>query len=618
MLLIHMVMKNKKIVFALIGLIFSLSLLMSSATSAMSFQDTRMVDAVIIFNPTVNVNLHGFDVTREYPAINGIQATIPLSFFYLLQRSWFVDAIEENRNVFLPFNTLDWGVDDIDAEIVWGGYDGATTTVTGAVAGQGIKVAVIDTGIDYDHPDLAANYKGGYNFVAGTNDPKDDNGHGTHCAGIVAAVDNTVGVIGVAPKADLYAVKVLDAQGSGSLADVVAGIDWAVANGMDVMSLSLGASSGTSSMEAAINNAYAAGVVVVAASGNDGKRAISYPAKYTGAIAVGATDQNRNLASFSNYGPEQEVVAPGVNIYSTMPTYTVTLNSWWYGGLSKNYAQMSGTSMACPMVAGLAALILSADPTLTAAEVRDLIRTNTIDLGATGWDETFGYGLVNAKLAIDAIEGTIPDPDPDPDPDPEAPAKVQGLTADVLSSSQIKLDWTANTESDLSHYNIYRNDVKIAETTTTSYTDSNLQAGTTYTYRVSAVSTADLEGEKSDAVSATTLEVLQDEMYVQAIDMWYQAVYWWIFLLGYDVYTKVTVYDNYNNPLSGATVYLEITLPNGNKATGNSNTGTDGSVTFRYQRGSAGTYVSTVTNLVKTGYIYNSALNVVTSATLTI
>ncbi|MHA1778269.1 MAG: S8 family serine peptidase [Candidatus Heimdallarchaeaceae archaeon] len=602
-------MNRKKTVVVSITLFMFLFVSSFSSALAMTVPKEQYVEAVIIFKPNVIVRIHNIEIEQQYNALNGITAKIPLSLYQYLEQAPFVEAIQKDKTVTILQDTLDWGVDDVDAERVWGGAEDATNVVAGNVAGQGVKVAILDTGIDYTHPDLDDVYAGGYDFVDSDADPKDGHGHGTHCAGIVAAEDNGIGVIGVAPKASIYAVRVLDAQGSGTISDIVAGIDWAIDNNMDIISMSLGSSSGDSSLEAAIDRAYNAGIVVVAASGNDGQEAISYPARYANAIAVGAIDSNHQLASFSNYGPEQDVVAPGVNIYSTMPTYSVTLTSWWYG-YSNDYDQMSGTSMATPMVAGVCALILSANPNLSPAEVRNILESTATDLGAAGWDKYYGYGEVNALAAVNQAGGTPPDTEP--------PAQVTGLTANAVSASEIDLTWNANTESDLSHYNIYRDGVKIAETTSTSYADTGLQPSTTYTYEVSAVDTSGNEGPKSDPASATTQEGTANTMYVYAIDMWYEPVYWWIFLLGFDVYTKVTVHDSLGNPLAGVTVYLDMTLPSGSHATGNADTGTDGTVTFVYQRGGYGTYTSTVTDLVKTGYTYDPSTNVETSESITI
>ena len=279
---------------------------------------------------------------------------------------------------------LPWGIDRVDAELVWPSGNNADP----------VKVAVIDTGISKDHPDLKANIQGGYNAINSTKSWNDDNGHGSHVAGIIGALNNTVGVVGVAPLVDLYAVKVLNRQGSGFLSDVIEGIQWAVANGMKVANMSLGSSSGTQSMHDAVIAAYNAGLTIVAAAGNSGG-AVIYPAAYPEVIAVSATDSANNLASFSSRGPEVDLAAPGVSIYST------------YKGTG--FATLSGTSMASPHVAGAAALVLNtpvgaydldADGVWDPAEVKNKLQDRSTDLGAVGFDNLFGWGLVNAFSAV--------------------------------------------------------------------------------------------------------------------------------------------------------------------------------------------------------------------------
>jgi len=283
-----------------------------------------------------------------------------------------------------PSEVLPWGVDRIDAEKVWG-----------ITTGDPIKVAIVDTGIDVKHPDLVGNLKGGVSTVAYTRKYNDDNGHGTHVAGIAAAIDNTIGVIGVGPKIDLYAVKVLDGRGSGYLSDVIEGLDWAVANGMQVVNMSLGTGSNIQSFHDAVIAAKNAGVVVIAAAGNSGGSVI-YPAAYSEAIAVSATDQNDVIASWSSRGPEIVLAAPGVSIYST------------YKGTG--YATLSGTSMAAPHVAGSAALVLNTpvgeyyDVNLNRKwdpdEVQKKLQDRAVDLGNAGFDNLYGWGLVNAYNAV--------------------------------------------------------------------------------------------------------------------------------------------------------------------------------------------------------------------------
>ncbi|MBI4336875.1 MAG: S8 family peptidase [Chloroflexi bacterium] len=298
-----------------------------------------------------------------------------------------------------PAEVLPWGVNQIDADLAWS-----------TSKGTGVKVAIIDTGISKSHPDLAPNIKGGTNFVAirGRVDPSkwdDDNGHGSHVAGTVAAADNDIGVIGVASQASLYAVKVLDRNGSGSLSNVVDGIWWSINNNMQVINMSLGCNCPTGSLEQAVNAAYAAGIVVVAAAGNSGTAdgsgdTVIYPAKYASVIAVAATNSSNTRPSWSSTGPAVELAAPGVSILST-----------WKGTV---YSTISGTSMASPHVAGSAALVLAApvlpqydlngDGQYSAAEVRAALQGSADDLGAAGRDNLYGYGLVDAQEATTGVQ----------------------------------------------------------------------------------------------------------------------------------------------------------------------------------------------------------------------
>jgi type VII secretion-associated serine protease mycosin len=263
--------------------------------------------------------------------------------------------------------------------------------------GQGVTVAVVDTGIDLDHPDLQARLVSGKTFVDGTSSADDDYGHGTHVAGIVAAVANNGGVIGVAPEANLMPVKVLDSSGSGSLYDVAQGIEWAADHGADIINLSLGTVYDSYTVEDAVDYAYDKGALVVAAGGNCGgstyyyngcdyQNQTFYPGAYGHAMSVAATDSSDARASSSNQGSYIEIAAPGSSVYST-----------YYGG---GYAYMSGTSMATPHVSGLAALIWSQHPTWTNKQVRARIRATAVDLGASGWDQSFGYGRIDAAAAM--------------------------------------------------------------------------------------------------------------------------------------------------------------------------------------------------------------------------
>lgn len=264
--------------------------------------------------------------------------------------------------------------------------------------GDGIVVAVVDTGIDLDHPDLQANIVSGRNFVGGTS-PNDDVGHGTHVAGIIAAVSNNGGVIGVAPAVSLMPVKALDSTG-GYVYNIASGIEWATDNGADIINLSLGGVLSSETLQTAVAYAYDRGVLLVASGGNCGDANYLanscyyqdqpvYPAAYGNVMAVASTTSLDTQSSFSNQGWYIEIAAPGSYVYSTY--------------LNGSYAYLSGTSMAAPHVAGLAALIWAQNRALTNAQVRSQIDNTAHDLGSSGWDSQFGYGRIDSATATSGL-----------------------------------------------------------------------------------------------------------------------------------------------------------------------------------------------------------------------
>lgn len=271
---------------------------------------------------------------------------------------------------------IPWGVARIEADEVW-----ETST------GSGVKVAVLDTGIDIDHPDLDDNLAGCVNFTSWRRNCDDDNGHGTHVAGIIAAENNDFGVVGVAPKARIYALKVLDRRGRGYLSDVLEGLDWAVANGMQVINISLGTNSDIVSFHDAVQRVYQAGIIQVAAAGNDGPgvNTVDYPAKYSEVMAVAATDSDDGVPSWSSRGSEVDLAAPGVDI-----------NSTYRGG---GYRILSGTSMSAPHVTGAVALRLFLHPNETPDQIEAVLETNTDPLPIAD-PNIVGAGLVNAYKIV--------------------------------------------------------------------------------------------------------------------------------------------------------------------------------------------------------------------------
>lgn len=255
-----------------------------------------------------------------------------------------------------------------------------------------IIIAIIDTGLDASHPEFAGRVLPGRDFANNDNDPSDDHGHGTHVGGITAAgINNGIGMAGIAGQASLLPVKVLDSSGSGWWSNVASGITWAVDHGARVLNLSLGGSADSTVLHDAIDYATAHNAVVVVAAGNNGTDTPFYPAVYDNVISVGAVTSTGDMASYSNYGPNVDVVAPGSTIYST---------EW--AGTGRTYGFRSGTSMAAPHVAGLAALILSANPALSESEVRTLIENNTQISAQQTSDYYTGHGLVDAGAAVAA------------------------------------------------------------------------------------------------------------------------------------------------------------------------------------------------------------------------
>ncbi len=319
-----------------------------------------------------------------YPDIHAAAVDLSDEEIAALQASGTVRYVEPDSLVMALGPTMPWNIRQINADKV----QAANTN------GTGIRVAVIDTGIDYTHPDLAGVYAGGYNVLTGTGDPMDDNGHGTHCSGILAATGSSKGIYGTAPGISLYGVKVLSAKGEGNMSDVIQGIFWAKNNSMQVASMSLGGSDDSQALHDAVDDAAAHGVLIIAAAGNSGVASgigdtMGYPGKYDSVLAVAAVNKYHHRASWSSTGSNLSVSAPGVNIRSTIP--------------GAGYATYSGTSMATPHVAGVAALVYSAHPDWTNQQVRQQIESTATPLGNSWF---YGAGLVNATAAVNVSAET--------------------------------------------------------------------------------------------------------------------------------------------------------------------------------------------------------------------
>jgi len=281
----------------------------------------------------------------------------------------------------------------------------AQTKAAHKVDGTGVKVAVLDTGADANHEDLKVTL--GKDFTNSRSGWNDVHGHGTHCCGIIAATDNEVGCVGVAPGVTLLAGKVLGDDGSGSYNGIAAGVAWAVSEGADIISMSLGGDGNIAPvLRAAIDAAISAGVIVIVAAGNSGpyNNTVGSPGNYKPCVTVAAVDKYRRIARFSSRGVQVDVCAPGVNVFST------------YSG--NRYAALSGTSMATPYVAGIAALFVQKckdqlpGVTVTQALFESYVRKTSRDLGSRGFDTAYGQGLVQPYNMLTILERENPPPPP--------------------------------------------------------------------------------------------------------------------------------------------------------------------------------------------------------------
>jgi subtilisin len=337
----------------------------------------------------------GFDINRYETPI--ITATVTEKELQALKKSKDIASVEEDApmRAFTGGPSLLFeGQPSVTAETVPSGISQVKAPSAWDVTrGKGIKVAILDTGIDDRHPDLAANVRVGRSFVPHETSTMDHNGHGTHCAGTVAAALTGSGVVGVAPAASLYPVKVLDARGSGNFSWLIAALDWCIDNEIHIASMSLGAPAAPSAVGAMCDLAFAKGVLLVAAAGNSGGP-VGFPAAFGSVIAVSAIDSANVIAGFSCRGREIELAAPGVDVLSSAP-----------GG---GYARLNGTSMACPHVSGAAALAWGSHrfPTGGLAQnvtIRRLLAHTATELGDPGRDELFGFGRVDAEQAAFAL-----------------------------------------------------------------------------------------------------------------------------------------------------------------------------------------------------------------------
>lgn len=354
---------------------------------------------IITFNKEINEKLleeNTIEIHHLFPEYHAASVTIPASVKDKLAAQPDVLRIEKDSVVKTSVQNASWGYQAVNIPESREQYYGLT--------GKGVKIGIIDTGINLNHPDLRV--AGGVSFVPGNPSYNDDAGHGSEVAGIIAALDNDFGAVGVAPDAELYSIKTLDNLGKGNISDVIAGINWAIDHDLDIINLSFTSPSGTSLLESTLQAAYNKGILIVAASGNalDPRINITdvlYPARYNTVLAVGSVDEKLRRSVFSYYGSNLDFAAPGENILSTT-----------IGGSDAQYAYTYGTSMAAPFVTGIAALYKEEYPSLNNQQIRGHMERAAYDLGDAGKDAQYGYGLIQppsseqADLFIDLKDNT--------------------------------------------------------------------------------------------------------------------------------------------------------------------------------------------------------------------
>ncbi|MDF2814280.1 MAG: peptidase [Paenibacillus sp.] len=324
----------------------------------------------------ISCTLSSVEDLDKHPGIRFIEEDVLLQVHAPIARL----VSQKSGGITEETSSVPWGVRQIKAPESWSHAKGSR-----------IKIGVIDTGIDYMHPDLRGRISRGVNLIKKGSLPSDDNGHGTHISGTIAASNSYSGLVGVAPMAMIHPVKAFDHNGTAFVSDIILGIDWCVHNRMHIINMSFGMRNRSKSLHDAVRNAFAAGISVVASSGNDGRRSqIDYPARFAQTIAVGATTRHKRIAPFSNRGKAIDIYAPGDKIHST-----------W---LERKYMELSGTSMATSHVSGVIALMLTLKPDLKPKEIKALLRKSSNPITGFRAKEPSSCGEIDAVRALKVLK----------------------------------------------------------------------------------------------------------------------------------------------------------------------------------------------------------------------
>ena len=606
----------------MLGVVFSMAVVGVIGPTSLQVQaaSNNKVDVFVSFDKTPGVVEHamveraGGTVRFSYTIVPAVAASVPEAAIKGLLSNPNVTAVELDGTVYAVDAELEnaWGVKRI----------GSGTVHEGGNKGAGVKVGIIDSGVDHGHQDLDGVYAGGYDFVQDDADPDDVYGHGTHVAGTACAEDDDLGVVGVAPGCALYSLRVLNNSGSGSWSATIAAMDWAVLNGLQVVNLSLGSSQDPgSTVKAAFDNAEAAGLMIVAAGGNSGTPSgkgnnVIYPAKYASVIAVAAIDKNDTRPSWSSTGEEIELAAPGVSV----------LSSWNDGDSPHNpqpfildgdwYKEGSGTSMASPHVAGAAALVIAAGVTDSNGngrindEVRAILNSTADDIGAVGKDTHYGYGLVNVAAAIASLVPPSPAVNVNVNTDKtsyESEVDTTAvLTVVVTDESGGAISGLGSSDFNTT-VNVTTATVNFAETATPGTYTGNLDisslADGDYTVEVTATDTRSISGSGTanfsigPAPSEPTTAIVNSITYTPEGGKNNDK----------HLNIHVAVIDDFGDPVANASVSIELYLDTLLKAAGTGTTGSNGMVTFTYKNAPSGHYETKITGVTATGLTWDGA-----------
>lgn len=462
--------------------------------------------------------------------------------------------------------------------------------------GSGAVVAIIDTGVRQDLSDLAGTgFTAGYDFVNSDTNPTDDEGHGSHVCGTVAqTTNNSLGCVGVAYNATIMPIKVLDASGSGTYTDIADGITWATDHGADIINLSLGGSSSNTTLQNAVNYAWNNGVVIVCAAGNSSTSAPFYPAAYTNCISVSAVNYLDQLADYSNYGSTIDICAPGGDsndnngdgymdgvLQQTFDASTGTPGYYFY----------TGTSMACPHVVGVAALVKSANSALTNAQIRNILETTAEDLGASGWDQYFGYGIVDAYAAVLAAGGGGNQP----------PVADFTFTTNLLTATFTDQSYDPDGTIVSWSWNFGDGGTSTVQNPVHTYPANG-------TYPVTLTVTDNDGATDSVTKNVTVSDGSVVKMYVYNISMTKQNY----FGLIYRANATITIRDTNGAVVPNATVYTSWTGKWTGTRSGTTNSSGQVTLTTPWVWGN-GTFTVTVTNVTHSTRTYDPTLNIETT-----